>query len=99
MNIGFSIKELRKRHSLSQGDLALKLSISQTALSQIETGASNPSKKTIEKLCSEFGIPEPLLYILGMDISDVPEGKREIFQMLFPAVKDLTLRILDGEQL
>jgi hypothetical protein len=68
-------------------------------LQTLESRASNPSKKTIEKLCTEFDIPEPLLYILGMDISDVPEGKKEIFQLLFPAVKDLTLRILDGEQL
>ena len=42
-------------------------------------------------------IPEPLLYILGIEYNDVPENKKEIYKLLFPSVHKLAFDILSLE--
>ncbi len=97
MNIGTSIKSIRKYKNINQGDLADRILISQTALSQIENGTSNPSPKTIKKICEVLDIPEPVLYILGIDSSDVPENRKEMYNILFPSVQKIVFEILGAD--
>ena len=99
MQIGLAIKAVRKRLNISQSELAERIEISNTSLSQIENGMSNPSPKTIKKICLVLEIPEPLLYILGIENADVPENKKEIYKLLFPSVHKLALDILSNESL
>ena len=44
------IKEMRKRINMTQGDLADQLSVTQGAVSQWETGLTNPSLETLVKI-------------------------------------------------
>jgi transcriptional regulator with XRE-family HTH domain len=55
-DIGPRIRDLRERAVLSQGELAVKVGISQNALSQIETGRSQPRMSTIRKVAEALGI-------------------------------------------
>ena len=51
MNIGRAIKEIRKRKGLSQLDLSEATDISQTSLSQIESGNKRPNPSSLKKIC------------------------------------------------
>ncbi len=97
MNEGNSIRLIRKKLGLTQQEMAGKCQLSQTALSQIENGLKRPSLKTLKKICSSLEIPEALIYILGMENTDVPESKKEIYEHLYPSIKQMALRIIGGE--
>lgn len=48
----------RKRHNLTQKEMAAKLAITATHYSRIETGSSNPSYEILERFKEVFGITE-----------------------------------------
>lgn len=93
MNIGQAIKEVRKNKDLSQGELAALIPLSQTSLSQIESGIKTPSTATVKKICAVLEISEPLLYVMATDEADIPEDKRELFRILFPSIKGMINQI------
>ena len=52
MNLGSQIKAIRKKRGLTQKELADKLGVTASVISQYETGARNPKQSTIERLTS-----------------------------------------------
>lgn len=99
MELGSAIRKIRKHMGLSQGELSQLCEISQTALSQIESGVKNPSNKTIKKVCTVLGVPESLLYILGMNDKDVPPSKLSIYQAIFPLIQELAWQMIPQGEL
>jgi len=97
MNLGKAIKSVRRQLGITQYELAEICQISQTSLSQIETGVKRPSQRTMKKICAAFEIPESVLYILGMQDTDVPASKRDIYAMLFPSIQSLALQMVSSE--
>lgn len=93
MNVGPTIKKLRKQKGLNQTDFSNEIGITQTALSQIESGATSPHKSTLERICSGLGIPEQVLVILSLENEDVPDDKKLMFDTLYPTVKEFMLKI------
>ena len=55
-NCGERIKELRKKHSLSQERLALNAGITPAYLGLLERGKRNATVVTIERICGALGI-------------------------------------------
>lgn len=51
-----TVKEVRKEKNISQEKLALKSGVDRTFMSRIERGLSQPTLKTILKLCRGLGI-------------------------------------------
>lgn len=49
--LGEKIKQTREAKHMKQGDFAKKLGLSQAAISQFESGARQPTPKTIERIC------------------------------------------------
>lgn len=94
MNIGKAIKELRLKKKLNQSELAERCDLTQTSLSQIESGAKRPNPSTLKKLCDFFEIPEAVVYLLATDENDIPEHKRTLYEKLFPSLKDALIDIL-----
>lgn len=94
MNIGRSIKEFRLKKNISQGEFARKCGISQTSISQIENGITKPSSGNIKKICKVLNIPETILYIKGMDESDIDDNKKETFRELFPIIEVMINRFV-----
>jgi XRE family transcriptional regulator, regulator of sulfur utilization len=82
MKIGPTIKELRIQKEIKQGDLANSIGISQTSLSLIESGVKQPSQDTLRKVCELFEIPQPFIYYLALEESDIPENKKELYKTL-----------------
>lgn len=99
MNIGSAIKSIRKKLAITQYELAEKCDLSQTSLSQIETGIKRPSQRTITKVCSVLDIPESIIYIVAMQESDVPASKRGVYELVYPSIKSLALQMVSSEHL
>lgn len=55
MSAGKTIKMLREKHGLTQGQLAIKSYISQGRISIYETGRTEPSVQVFEKILSALG--------------------------------------------
>ena len=94
MNIGKAIREVRKKKGISQIELANAAEITQTALSQIESGLKRANPTTMKNICIALSIPEPMLNILGTEESDIPEETKEIYKSLFPAIEGLVLQLV-----
>jgi transcriptional regulator with XRE-family HTH domain len=53
---GLKVKKVRLSKHMSQGDLAKKLGVGPSYISQIERGLQNVSLKVIEKIAKALGI-------------------------------------------
>ena len=89
MEIGPCIKKIRKSLKLTQMDFASKLEVTQTHLSQIESGKNNPSVKFLERVSFEFGIPLPVMMFYSLTEYSVSENKREAFKLIKPVIDKL----------
>ena len=99
MDIGKTIGKVRKKMGMSQAELASAIGITQTSLSQIENGVTRPNQKTLDSICEKIGIPESLLYVLSINREDVPDEKKEIYDTLYPSIKDFMIKIFhEGEE-
>lgn len=92
MNIGKAIKEIRKEKRFSQQELSAQAGITQAALSAIENGA-RPNPETLTNLCKVLKVPESLVYVLGMEKTDVPVEKQIIYDELFPVIASLVMKV------
>lgn len=99
MNIGSAIKSIRKKLSITQYQLAEKCELSQTSLSQIETGVKRPSQRTITKVCAVLDIPESIIYIVAMQDTDVPPTKKGVYELVYPSIKSLALQMVSSEHM
>lgn len=55
------IRELRKELGLSGEKFGAKIGLKKVAISQLETGRSNPTDQTIMSICREFNVSEEWL--------------------------------------
>ena len=99
MNLGTTIKELRKAKGISQGQLADKIGITGPSLSQIETGNAQPKKSTLENISRELDITPELLYLLSLEKENVIEGKEELYESLYPKMREWMMELFyEGKQ-
>ncbi|MBC7391524.1 MAG: helix-turn-helix transcriptional regulator [Opitutaceae bacterium] len=89
MEIGTSIKTIRKRKGISQKELADQCGISTNALCQIELNNTLPQKSTIKIICEKLGVPISYILYFSLTEEDVPEGKRKMFNSLNNLMKDV----------
>lgn len=87
MNIGETIKKIRKEKKISQKDLAFLCHISQNTLCQIEIGNSFPKKETIANICKYLDISVAELLLETITEDDLAVDKREIFFVLKDLIK------------
>lgn len=55
------LRRYRQQHRLTQHQLAQRVGVGQTAISQIETGAKRPRLDTLEKIASALDISTAVL--------------------------------------
>lgn len=90
MKIGNALREIRKAVVCRrQQEVAKAIGLSQTYLSQIETGDKIPSQEVLEKLCAEYKVPLPIVVWKGIESKDVAKNKRVAFNRIKPIVDDL----------
>lgn len=83
MEFGDKVKLLRKKHDLSQENLATILKINRNCLSRIETGKSEPSLSIIRDIAEYFKV----------DVASLMDIKNKKFD-----TKDKIKMIVDGCQ-
>ena len=93
MNLGISIKTIRKNSGLKQYKFAKELGITQPYLSQIENNYKKPSYEVIENIAKITNTPLPILFWFGVTEKDVRKDKLRVFMMLKPTI-DKLIRII-----
>jgi transcriptional regulator with XRE-family HTH domain len=66
--VGNAIREIRKRHGISQAALAEECSQDRTYISGIERGQRNPSLTNILKIAAALGSPASQILAGGLDL-------------------------------
>jgi transcriptional regulator with XRE-family HTH domain len=89
MDLGSTIKKIRKEKGLTQDQFATDCGITQTYLSQIENNQKEPNLGTLKSISEKLEIPLPILFYLSMTNEDVPARKRREFEIISPSVKAL----------
>ena len=91
MNIGETIRKIRKEKKLSQQDLAYLCSISSNAICQIERDHAFPKQETIKMICKVLEIPVAYLLLSCIEEKDVPADRQFVFSALKKLMADLLL--------
>lgn len=94
MNLGDTIKSLRKAKNFKQNTFAEICEISQTYLSQIESNQKEPNISTLKVICTNLKVSLPILFFLSLDANDIPEKKRQAFAIINPTVKTLLSELI-----
>lgn len=55
--IGERIKYIRTKKNMSQNELALECNFEKASMSRIESGQTNPTIRTLAKICKALDIP------------------------------------------
>lgn len=76
-------RQLRKEHNLSQANLAERLGVSQTAVSQWETDKNYPDINTIKQLADIYSVTTD--YLLGVDSSRLKKDNEIVVYTRVPA--------------
>lgn len=89
--VGRRIQELRKKHGLSQENVAEKANISPNYLSRIECGKENPTLDMLIKLANALGIEMWEMFDFGHVVSR--KELKEAIQNFARATDETTLRL------
>ena len=89
MDLGTTIKNIRKQRGQTQGEFAALCGITQTYLSQIEGNLKEPNLSTLKSISKCLKLPLPILFFLSMTEEDVQPSKRKAFALVNPSVKSL----------
>ena len=89
MDLGITIKNIRKQKGQTQTEFASACGITQTYLSQIESNQREPNLSTLKLISNQLNIPLPILFFLSLNKDDVQQNKREAFEIISPSVKSL----------
>lgn len=95
MNIGQAIQTIRKGKNLSQKKFSKVVGIDQSYLSLIENNKKKPSTKLLEKISYKTKTPLPIVFFFSLSEEDVSPEKKELFNILFPRIKDMVCEIFE----
>lgn len=93
MKIGSIIKKLRVKSGYSQKEFAVACSLSASYLSQIENNSRYPHESTLKDIAKVLEVPVGILFFLTIEPDDVPERKREAFEVLFPTIESFLIQL------
>ena len=89
MDLGTTIKSVRKQKGLKQNQFAELCEITQSYLSQIENNLKDPNLSTLKIISIQLNTPLPILFFLSLDNSDIDPSKEKAYEMIAPSIKSL----------
>lgn len=95
MKIGSIIKTERKKKGLSQKQLANHCSITVTYLSLIENDKKEPTVSLLRTLAENLNLPLPILLFMSLDDEDIPESKKEFFNIVKPSIDSMLQNLIE----
>jgi len=87
MDLGNTLKKIRKHRGLKQDVLASRCNISITYLSQLENNKKSATLLTLKKISESLNVPLPVLFFLSMRLEDISPQKKEYYSQLAPPFK------------
>ena len=78
-SVGQAIKILRKSLKLNQSEFSERIGITQTAISKIELGESNPDLRTLKVISSEFNVNYNWLIGIEPNMYDLKQNEQNNF--------------------
>jgi|GEM_PF-4497562 len=88
MNIGLTIKAIRKGMGQTQKEFAEGMGMTQTTISTLESDPTSPPAITLKKISEYSKVPLPCIYLWSITDEDLPEDTND----LWPSVIDLANR-------
>ena len=82
MTVGESIRIVRTKAGLKQGDLADKAEVSQSLISLIENGRREPTVQLVARLCEAMEVPPQLVFLMACEPPEGEERYRAVFEKL-----------------
>lgn len=89
MNLGHTIKHIRKQKKISQIRFAHLCGFTQAYLSQIENNLKEPTLSTLKTISTKLDTPLPIIFFLSLDKNDIKPEKEEAFEIIAPSVHSL----------
>ena len=86
MNLSKVIREQRIKKNQNQIQFAGYVGITQTYLSQIESGTKIPSNVILKRIAEHVKIPLPILMYMSIEEKDIDLNKVEMFKELNPKI-------------
>ncbi|MCL5781504.1 MAG: helix-turn-helix domain-containing protein [Firmicutes bacterium] len=80
MDVGRKITELRTTQGISLTNLAKRSGIAQSSLSYIESGKTQPTVETVEKICTALGITLSEFFSDTQEQEPLPPEVRQIYK-------------------
>ena len=96
MNLGETIKLLRKRNGLNQSQLAESCDITVTYLSLIENGKKEPTLSLLKTIANNLQVPLPILLFSALTEDDIPESRRVFFSVIKPSIDSMLQNLTDN---
>lgn len=93
MNIGQSIKQLRKEQGISQKEFAKQVKISQTYLSLVESGKRGCGIHFLELIAKKLNVPLPALFWFASEKEDYPNAVSH-YDSIKPVIDNLIKSLL-----
>jgi transcriptional regulator with XRE-family HTH domain len=94
MDLGSTIRKLRKEKGMKLKDVARKAGLSNNGLCSIEKNYCFPTQKNFYAICDAIGVPHYIVLAECVTIDDVPPEKREAFNLLWPPI----MKYLKGDK-
>lgn len=95
MKNGSIIKAERKKRGLSQNQLAARCSITVTYLSLIENDKKEPTVSLLRTIAENLNLPLPILIFMSLDDEDIPESKKEFFNIVKPSIDAILQNLIE----
>jgi transcriptional regulator with XRE-family HTH domain len=89
MDLGKSIKIIRKEGGFKQNEFCELVGITQSYLSSIENNKKKPSIEVLEKITNALNIPLALLFWFTLTEDDITESKKESYRLIKPSIDGL----------
>lgn len=87
MNIAKAISTIRKAKGISIKELEDNTSYNYAI--------PNPPKEVINEVCKFLDVPVEFILLLGAERRDVPENKKEAYDVLYPVLVDIMMDIIE----
>ena len=95
------LKQLRKRHNMTQGDLSTTLGITRSAISMYEMGTRMPDHDMMKRLSDIFNVSMDYLYEKEApaepELTEAEAALLVLFRQIPPERQQIYLQLLRGD--
>ena len=97
MNLSKGINLLLDKKGITQKELARLIGKSETSVSLMMKGKTQPRKDTLTAIADVFEVSPEVLLLLSLDKEDVPDERKEYYDILWPNIEASILSLFSKD--